>query len=76
MPAGGSSRRYAQAVFQLAVEHDGLEMWLDDLTLLAGSLQDADFSAFLDAPQVTVAQKIQVIADSLGDHIRFFSHRS
>ena len=69
MPAGGSSRRYAQAVFQLALEHDGLEMWLDDLTLLASATQDAEFSAFLDAPQVTVAQKIQVIADSLGDHI-------
>ncbi len=69
MPTGGSSRRYAQAVFQLALEHDGLEMWLDDLTLLAGSLEDAEFSEFLGAPQVTVAQKVQVITDSLGDHV-------
>ncbi|MCH8061243.1 MAG: ATP synthase F1 subunit delta [Chloroflexi bacterium] len=69
MPKGGSSRRYAQAVFQLALEQDGLEMWLDDLALLANALQDAEFSEFLDAPQVTVAQKVQVITDSLRDHV-------
>ena len=69
MPTGGSSRRYAQAVFQLALEQDNLESWLDDLTLLASSLQDATFSEFLDAPQVTLAQKVQVIKDSLQDHV-------
>ena len=69
MPQGGSARRYAQAVFQLAMEQDGLERWLDDLTLVASALQDAEFSDFLDAPQVTVAQKVQVLKDSLQDHI-------
>ncbi len=66
---GGSSRRYAQAVFQLALEQDGLESWLDDLTLVANALQNAEFSDFLDAPQVTVAQKVQVIKESLQDHL-------
>lgn len=69
MPQGGSARRYAQAVFQLAMEQDGLERWLDDLTLVASALQDAEFSDFLDAPQVTLAQKVQVLKDSLQDHI-------
>ena len=69
MPQGGSARRYAQAVFQLAMEQDGLERWLDDLTLVASALQDAEFSDFLDAPQVTLAQKVQVLKDSLKDHI-------
>lgn len=69
MPRGGSSRRYAQAVFQLALEQDDLERWLDDLALLAGALQNAEFSEFIDAPQVTVAQKVQVITDSLRDHV-------
>lgn len=69
MPKGGSSRRYAQAVFELALEQDALDRWLDDLTLLASSVQNAEFSDFLDAPQVTVAQKVQVIKDSLQDHI-------
>ena len=69
MPKGGSPRRYAQAVFQLALEQNSLERWLDDLTLLASALQDAEFSEFLDAPQVTVAQKVQVLKDSLQDHV-------
>ncbi|MCH7652417.1 MAG: ATP synthase F1 subunit delta [Chloroflexi bacterium] len=69
MPKGGSSRRYAQAVFQLALEHDGLDRWLDDLTLLANALQDTEFLEFLNAPQVTAAQKVQVIKNSLEDHV-------
>lgn len=56
-------------MFQLALEQDGLERWLDDLTLVASAIQNAEFSDFLDAPQVTLAQKVQVIKDSLQDNI-------
>ncbi len=69
MPKGGSPRRYAQAVFQLAQEQNDLERWLDNLALLASALQNAEFSEFLDAPQVTVAQKVQVIKGSLEDRV-------
>ena len=69
MPRGVSARRYAQAVFQIALEQGELERWLDDLTLLARALEDREFSAFLDAPQVPTTRKVDVLRDTLGDSV-------
>jgi F-type H+-transporting ATPase subunit delta len=69
MPRSASARRYAQAAFQIANEKDELESWLDDLTVLAGAVQDGDFAAFLDAPQVSVDQKQAVIRGALSETV-------
>ena len=69
MPRSASARRYAQAVFQIADENDELESWLDDLTVLSVAVQDAELSAFLDAPQLSPSQKIAVLQSSLSDTI-------
>lgn len=69
MPRAASSRRFAQAVFQLALENDEVDRWLDDLTLLADALGNQEFSEFLDAPQASVNQKTEVIRNTLGDSV-------
>ena len=67
MPRSASARRYAQAVFQIALERDELDAWMDDLTLLAHSLDERELAGYLDAPQVAVDRKIDVIRITLGD---------
>ena len=69
MPRSASARRYAQAVFQIADENDELESWLDDLTVLSAAVQDVELSAFLDAPQLSLSQKITVLQTTLSDTV-------
>ena len=69
MPAGASARRYAQAVFQIAVESDELERWLDDLTQLADSITNEEFRQILLAPRISMAQKESIIRASLGSSV-------
>jgi F-type H+-transporting ATPase subunit delta len=69
MPRSASARRYAQAVFQIANENDELESWLDDLTVLSAAVQDVELSAFLDAPQLSLSQKIAVLQTTLSDTV-------
>ncbi len=66
MPAGASARRYAQAVFEIAVDSDELERWLDDLTQLANSIANEEFRRTLSAPRISMAQKEVLIRESLG----------
>ena len=69
MPRYPSARRYAQAVFQIALEHDSLDVWVDDLQTLADLLDDKEVAAFLDAPQVPEARKLETIQQLLGDSV-------
>ena len=67
MPRAASARRYAQAVFELALENRELEKWFDDLTLLSDSVSNQEFLDFLSQPRVTSEEKIRVVRDALGD---------
>ena len=69
MPRSASARRYAQAAFQIAGERNELEGWLDDLTVLASTVQDREFAVFLDAPQVPIDQKHAVIQSALSETV-------
>ena len=69
MPAAASARRYAQAIYQIALEHDDLDNWLNDLTLLADAVSNPQFVEILDAPQVTVAQKTELVNTTLADSV-------
>ena len=64
-----SAIRYAKAVFQLAVERDELENWLEDLTQLADSTTNREFSEVLSAPRVPAPQKERVIREALGSSV-------
>ena len=61
--------RYAQAVFQIAVAQDALDQWMDDLSLMAQALESPEFAEFLDAPQVPLAEKVEVINSTLGGSV-------
>ena len=69
MPKGASARRYAQAAFELALEKDEFDTWSEDLGYLAGATENAEFSEFLDAPQVTVVQKVSLLDETVGGSI-------
>ena len=58
-------RRYAQALFQLAVQQDRAEQWAEELGYLAQVMQDAEFNAFLRHAEVPLERKISAIATVL-----------
>ena len=69
MPKAASGRRYAQAVFQIAMERGELDSWLDDLILLVRALENSEFSDLLDAPQISASRKREIIRDTLGQTV-------
>ena len=64
-----SARRYAQAIYQLAVEKDHLENWTEDLSVLAASISDELFVSFADSPKVETDQKTAVIKEAFAGSI-------
>ena len=56
-----SGRRFAQAIFELAVEQDQLEQWGQELRFAAQVLQDEEFRAFLSHAEVPLARKTSAI---------------
>ena len=69
MPRPASARRYARAVFQIALESGDLEGWREDLDTLAMGLQDRELSGLLNAPQVAASRKIDVIGQTLASSV-------
>ncbi len=69
MARGASARRYAQAFFAIALEQGESDKWLDDLALLTDAMANEEFATFLDAPQFTLQQKTDLIAESIGDSV-------
>ena len=69
MPTAASARRYAQAVFQIALDQDELDRWLEDMTLLSQALESRELAEFLDAPQVSVERKVGLIRETIGDTV-------
>ena len=52
-----SGKRYAQALFQLAVDQDQVDQWSGDLDAISQVLQDEEFSSFLEHAKVPLASK-------------------
>jgi F-type H+-transporting ATPase subunit delta len=69
MARGASARRYAQAVFGIALDQGEPDRWLDDLALLSDAMANEEFANFLDAPQLTLVQKTNLIGETLGDTV-------
>ena len=60
-------RRYAQAVFEMALEKKELERWQSDLQKIAGAASDAVFLAALESPKIKLDDKIRLLSGRLGD---------
>ena len=66
MPAPGSSaKRYAQAVFEIAQEHNRLEEWQQELQTIAQAVEQPEFVSLLSNPRLPVGAKRQVLQETL-----------
>ena len=61
MPPRVSGKRYAQAIFEIALEQDRLDQWESDLEFVDGVLQDDDFEALLKHADVPIGHKMRAI---------------
>ncbi len=65
MNGGRVARRYARAVFDLAVAQNAVDGWLGDLLTVQGFLDSAGVRALLENPEVAFAQKQEVVDQGL-----------
>ena len=56
-----NARRYAQAVFQIALETKELDRWQADLQTLAGALLSTDIIAALESPKISFEDKSRLL---------------
>jgi len=64
-----SSRRYAEAVFQLAREENTLDRWSEDLAQIAALMGDPDIARVLTGARVPRAQKTAMIEAALNGRV-------
>ena len=67
MAQRASGARYAQAIFELALDQDQLEPWATDLAFAEQVLQDEEFRAFLSHAEVPLERKTAGIDAVLKD---------
>lgn len=60
------ARRYAQAVFQIALEKQELDRWHSDLTKAAALTEDAALMAVMENPKLRFSDKAAFLAERLG----------
>jgi F-type H+-transporting ATPase subunit delta len=61
------ARRYAQAVFSIALEKNELDRWQSDLEKIAVLSEDDTFIALMENPKVSFGDKAKVLAEPLAD---------
>jgi len=61
----GSARRYAQAVFQIALENKQIDSWRSELDTVAATLSDPQLEAILEDPKVHLDSKIELVKKCL-----------
>ncbi len=62
MARGPTARRYAQALFELAQEHDKQDEWLDALGQASDALADPTVALYLGVPRVPIVRKLDTVA--------------
>lgn len=67
MARGVYAKRYAQAVFEIALERDELDKWQSDLRKIARLGEDATLIAFLENPRFHFDDKVRLLSEQLGD---------
>jgi F-type H+-transporting ATPase subunit delta len=61
------ARRYAQAVFSIAMERKELDRWQSDLGKIASLVEDATIVAVLESPKFHFDDKAKLLSAQLGD---------
>jgi F-type H+-transporting ATPase subunit delta len=67
---GATARRYAQAVFELAVERNALDRWLADLRTLEEYFGNRQLAFILSEPNVQFGRKEQIVRDLLATKVQ------
>jgi F-type H+-transporting ATPase subunit delta len=62
-----SGQRYAEAIFELALENQQIEQWDQDLRLAADVLGDEEFALFLGHADVPQERKISAVESVLSE---------
>jgi F-type H+-transporting ATPase subunit delta len=61
------ARRYAQAVFNIALGTNELDRWQSDLRKIAGLAEDASLVALLQSPKIHFDVKAKLLSEQLGE---------
>ena len=61
------AKRYAQAVFRMAVEQKELNVWQSDLRKIASMTKDEAFFALLESREVPFDEKARTLSERLGE---------
>jgi F-type H+-transporting ATPase subunit delta len=67
MASGVYARRYAQAVFRMALEQKELNVWQSDLRKVSSIIRDEAFFALLENREVPFEEKARVLSERLGE---------
>jgi F-type H+-transporting ATPase subunit delta len=67
MTKKANARRYAQAVFEIALEKKELDRWQADLQKIVGAVNDDTFHAALDSPRIRIEDKARFLKERLED---------
>lgn len=62
-----TSKRYAQAVFQIAEENAELDKWQKDLKAIASLMENEDFSRLMENPKLPFDTKAKVVNEALAE---------
>ncbi len=60
------ARPYAKAAFAYASEQNATDTWSDALNTLGATVQDEAFSAYINRPELTPAEKVKAFIQVLG----------
>ena len=63
MAKKSSSRRYAQALFQIGAEEDNVKILLEDMEKVNESLKEEKLVYLLDSPKLKISEKVKLIDD-------------
>jgi F-type H+-transporting ATPase subunit delta len=66
MPITTSVKRYAQAVFEIALESNKLKEWQAELKKITQLTQDTEFTALVENPKLPFEQKAKLVQERLG----------
>ncbi len=66
MPATTSVKRYAQAIFEIALESGEMKDWQSNLEKIAKAVKDEEFVGLAENPKVPFNMKTKLVQEKLG----------
>ena len=65
MPRRAYPRRYAEAIFDIALRANELDRWQADMQTIAALVSDAEIKAFLESPRMNFKDKVKLLSERL-----------